>query len=188
MAIEFAIVAIPFLFLLFASIELSLIFVMNNSLSNAMSVAAQQIRLGNVIATGVSSTTSTGSQLDLSDFKRLVCSKIALVSSTACASQLQLDVRPLSGYQSMSPPSPSSGANFNTSSLCYYSGQAGSVVEITGYYLWPVLPLPFLSVLTQTTSLTTSSGSTSGSWFLLTYSEVFKTEPNAGIVNPGSGC
>jgi len=187
-AVEFSIVAIPFLFLVCVAIELALILIMRSCLSSALAVAAQEVRVGTVIATGVSNTTSSGSDLDVADFEQLICNNIFLVSTTTCAQQIQVDVRTLSSYNSSSSLNPFSGQTFNANGLCFYSGQAGAIVEVTAYYFWPVPSIPLISMLSTTTSITSGSGTTSGAWFALTSTEIFKSEPDPNIINSGTGC
>ncbi len=186
-ALDFALVALPLIFLLFAIIELGLIFVMSLNLSNATTTIAREIRVGEMVAPGAAAAASSGAELDLSDFKSAICQNISLVSQSSCVSQLQVDVRTLSSYQS-APTNPMSGKSFSTSGFCYYSGAAGSVVEIRTYYPWAIFTPFILTALANTTSLTTSNGTTTGNWFTVSSTSVFKTEPDPNISNTNAGC
>jgi Flp pilus assembly protein TadG len=186
-AVEFSLVALPLLFMLFAIIELGLIFVLSLNLSNATTTVAREIRVGEMVAPGATATASSGVQLDLADFKSAICSRIALVPNATCVNQLQVDVRTLSSYQSP-PTNPRIGKSFSTSGFCYYSGAAGSVVEIRTYYPWAILTPFIATALANTTSLTTSSGTATGNWFTVSSTSVFKNEPDPNISNPGAGC
>jgi Flp pilus assembly protein TadG len=186
--VEFALVALPLFFLLFGILELALILVLNLNLSNAAGALGRELRVGEVIAPGASVTSSSGTQLDLSDFKTAICNKIQLVPTTTCMNQLQVDVRTLSSFQNQSPPNPVSGQTFSTGQLCYYSGGAGSVVEFRAYYLWPVITPVLLSGLVNVTKQVTGAGSSSGSWFMISATEVFKNEPSSSIANTGASC
>ncbi len=187
-AIEFAFVALPLFFLLFATLELGLVFVLNLNLSNAAAALGRELRVGEVIAPGSSVTSSTGTQLDLSDFKAAICSKIALVPTATCMNALQVDVRTLSSFQNQTPPNPISGGTFSTSGLCYYSGPASSVVEFRAYYLWPITTPVLLSGLANVTKVVTGSGTSSGSWVAISTTEVFKNEPSSSITNTSNSC
>lgn len=187
-AVEFALVATPFLFLLFAVAELGLIFVANICLSNATLALARGIRVGSIVAPGMAATSSVGIQMDLADFKAAICKQMQLVPTSACLSQLQLDVRTQASFQNRAAPSPFSGSSFSNSGFCFYSGAPGSIVELRAYYLWPLQTPVLLSPLVNATSVTTASGTARGSYFVLTSSEVFKSEPNATATNTGSGC
>jgi Flp pilus assembly protein TadG len=181
-------VALPLFFLLFATLELGLVFVLNLNLSNAAAALGRELRVGEVIAPGSSVTSSTGTQLDLSDFKAAICSKIALVPTATCMNALQVDVRTLSSFQNQTPPNPISGGTFSTSGLCYYSGPASSVVEFRAYYLWPITTPVLLSGLANVTKVVTGSGTSSGSWVAISTTEVFKNEPSSSITNTSNSC
>ncbi len=187
-AVEFSLVALPLLFLLFAIMELGLIFVMSLNLSNATTTLARQLRVGELVASGAAATSSNGVQLDLADFKSAICSRLSLVPLSTCVNQLQVDVRVLTSYQNQSIPNPRSGKSFNTTGFCFYSGTAGSVVEIRTYYPWSIFTPVILNALANTTSLTTSSGTSTGNWFTVSSTSVFKNEPDPNIVNTSAGC
>ncbi len=186
-AIEFAIVATPFIFLLFAIVELGIIFVTNINLSNATLLLARQIRTGGIVAPGSSATSSSGITLDLADFKQAICSKLPMVPAATCTTQLQVDIRTQSTF-GIASPSPSSGNTFNSASLCYYSGSGGSIVEFHAYYLWPVATPVLLSALVNATTYKSGGTSTSGNFYVLQSAEAFKIEPNNSGANSGNGC
>jgi Flp pilus assembly protein TadG len=181
-------VALPLFFLLFGILELGLIFVLNFNLSNATAAVGRELRVGEVIAPGAAVTASTGTQLDLTDFKTAICSKIGLVPNATCMSQLQVDVRTLSSFQNQSLTNPLSGGTFTTTGFCYYSGGAGSVVELRAYYLWPIVTPVLLGGLVNVTSTVTGSGTSSGNWFAVSSTEVFKNEPSSSITNTSNSC
>lgn len=186
-AVEFAIVATPFIFLLFAIIEIGLIFVTNINLNNATLLLARQIRTGGIIAPGSSATSSSGISLDLADFKTAICNNLPMVPSATCTTQLQVDIRTQSAFGTASP-SPFTGKNFSNSSLCYFSGAGGSIVEFHAYYLWPVATPILLSALVNATSYNSGSTSTSGNFYVLQSAEAFKIEPNSSGATATSGC
>lgn len=186
--VEFTLVATPLLFFIFAIIELGLIFVANTSLANATFSLARQIRVGKITAAGKATTTSNGIQMDLADFKKAVCNNIQIVPTATCLSQLQVDLRTQTSFQSQSSVNTGSGSNFNTSNMCFYSGSPGDIVVMRAYFLWSIQTPVLLAPLGSVTSVTTSAGSSTGNYFVLTSSEVFRNEPNAAATNNGSGC
>ena len=96
-AIEFAILAIPFFMLIFAILELAIVFFINSTLNHAISEAGRQVRTGNFQACG-------GTQ---QDFKDLVCANMAGLGN--CNKRLRLDVVSESSFSSISlvpPPDP----------------------------------------------------------------------------------
>jgi len=78
-AIEFAILAIPFFMLLFAILELAIVFFINSTLTHSVSEASRQIRTGNFQA--------CGSQ---DKFKELVCANMQGLGN--CEKRLRIDV------------------------------------------------------------------------------------------------
>jgi Flp pilus assembly protein TadG len=187
-AVEFAIVAAPFLAILLGALELALIFIVNIGLNVATEALATQIRTGQVQAPGIAATSSSGVQMDLADAKTALCNQIQIVSSANCIQQLQIDVRPLTSFQQTSSASPIAGSTFNSSNLCYYSGNAGDVVEMRAYYLYPLID-PLLSyAFSVIKNYISSSGSSSGNYYPIQTTQVFKSESYSGLSNSGAGC
>lgn len=186
--LEFALVATPLFFLLFAVVELGLIFVANTCLRNATMQLARQVRVGSIVLPGASVTTGTGNQMSLSSFKTAICGNIPLLPQATCLSQLQVDVRKQSTFSGQSAPNPVSGTGFSSTNFCFYSGASSDVVSMHVYLVWPVTTPVILNALAQITSLTTTGGTTTGNFFVLTSNEVFKNEPNATTTNTGNGC
>ena len=187
-ALEFALVASPFIFLLFAIVEIGLIFVANINLANATLALARQIRTGGIVAPGTAATSSSGVSMDLPDFKAAICNKMQIVPINTCLSQLHVDVRIQSSFSGRTAPNPLSNGTFNNSSLCYYSGSGGSITEFRAFYLWPVATPVLLSALVNASTYKSGNTITSGSFYMLVSSEVFKIEQNSSGSNNGSGC
>ena len=186
--IEFALVAMPFLFILFGTIELALIFVANASLENAALQLARQVRVGSIVLPGAAVSNGTGNQMTLSSFKTSICAGVTLLSQATCLGQLQVDVRTQSAFTGQTAPTPVNAGNFSTSGFCFYSGAPGNIVTMHVYLLWPVTTPVLLNALAQVTSMTTGAGTTTGNFFVLNANEVFKNEPNATSSNTGNGC
>jgi len=185
-ALEFAMIALPLFTMIFAVMELALVFLISISLEDAAATMAREIRVGTITPPGVAATTSTAAAPDLTTFKQDLCSNILLVPSSTCINQIQVDVQPFSNFTSTTLPNPISGQTFSTSSLCYGSGTPGEVVLMRVYYLWPLLT-PFL--LNGLENVTTYSGSASpGRWAAVSATEVFVNEPNASFTGSGVSC
>ena len=153
-AVEFAIVAMPFLFLVFAVFEISLIFLVNVTLETAVITASRQIRTGqNLTVNGISNTSSVNT------FRQLVCSYMswqastcsagvtAASSSSATTDSLVVDIRDPASFTSATQTSGVNSSNQlrqfdGTKSFC--SGVAGSVVVVRVFYPWTVIT-PFLA-------------------------------------------
>ena len=68
-------------------------------------------------------------------------------------------------------------------------GRRWSIVEVRAYYLWSLLDPILLAPLANITQLAGSNGaSTTGTWLLISSTEVLKTEAVPGETNTGAGC
>jgi Flp pilus assembly protein TadG len=137
-AVEFAIIAMPFLFLLFALLELALVFMVSTTLDGAMNEAARTIRTGAAQAAGVSSK---------EDFRDVVCARLAWLGSQ-CEDNLSVDVRTFEEFSDLDAPDPiEKGADgkkvFNEKALQFAPGQADDIVLVRAFYRWPLVS-PFL--------------------------------------------
>lgn len=186
--LEFALSAAPFFVLLFGTLELGLVFVTNLCLSNATLQLARQVRVGQIVLPGSSVTSTTGTQMSLSAFKTAICNDIPILPNATCVGELQVDVRTQSTFSAQTPPNPISLRNFNTAGFCFYSGAPGNIVTMHVYLLWPITTPGLLNAFANATSTTTSNGTTTGTFAVLTSNEVFKNEPNATSTNTGNGC
>lgn len=92
-AIEFAILAIPFFMLLFAVLELAIVFFISSTLTHAVSESGRQIRTGNFQACGTKD-----------NFKKLVCSNMSGLGN--CEKRLRIDVVSGSDFGSITLPTP----------------------------------------------------------------------------------
>jgi Flp pilus assembly protein TadG len=125
-AIEFGLVAAPFLGLLFAIIETCFIFFAGQTLENATSDAARLILTGQAQTQGFSQT----------QFKQSVCSRIFAMFD--CANKLKIDVRTAANFGSTDLGKPiDSNGNLNTNFM-YSPGTAGEIVVVRIMYEWPV--------------------------------------------------
>jgi Flp pilus assembly protein TadG len=125
-AVEFAIVFMPFLALVFALIELGLVFLVSLLLENAVIDVGRTIRTGEVQTNGGTAAS----------FKTAVCNRIGVLGSLSCSSALQLDVRTYADYST----SNTSASNTTVpTSMQFNPGTSGSIVLIRAYYTWPLV-------------------------------------------------
>jgi Flp pilus assembly protein TadG len=181
-AIEFAMIALPLFIMIGGIMEMALVLLISISLEDAASAMARQIRIGNYIAPGATSSTS------LATFKADLCADIKLVPTATCVQQIQVDVRPLTATFSSTATSPISGGSFNSTGLCFYSGSGGTPVLMRVYYLWPLLTPFLLNGLENVNSYTTSSGATAGRWAAVSATEVFVNEQSGTTNTSGTSC
>jgi len=117
-AVEFGMVAMPFLALVFAIIETSLVFFGNQVLETAASESARLIMTGQAQTMGLNKDT----------FKDQVCSKVyGLVD---CKSGVYVDVQTFASF---------GNGNLDTSSFKYSPGGPGEIVVVRLVYQWPIV-------------------------------------------------
>lgn len=120
-------VALPFCLMMFAILELGLIFVTDSVLANATMETGRLVRTGQASAQGMNATT----------FKAALCGRMGVLSAD-CPGRASIDVRVIPQFNSV-PPDPMSGGTFNEGSLTYCNGQPGSLVLVRVWYRVPLL-------------------------------------------------
>ena len=126
-AIEFSMIALPFFMLLYAIIDISLVFFATTTLENGIVGAARQIRTGTVQANGMTAA----------QFRALVCNQISMLLS--CDARLGIDVRTYSGFGNVIKPAALDANGNLTGDLSFDPGSPGDVVVVRAYYTWPIL-------------------------------------------------
>jgi len=159
-AIEFSLVAVPFFFLLYAIIDISMIFFSSTMLENGVASAARQIRTGKV-----QSTNMTPEQ-----FRTLVCNEISLL--LACDARLAIDVRKYAGFSDAAFEPVLDGNGNLTGQMNFDPGTAGDVVIVRAFYTWSML----------TPSIAPMFTNMSGNKRLIEASTAFRNEPFGSIL------
>ena len=154
-AVEFAMVAAPFLAMMFAIIETALVFFAGQALETA---GADSARL---IMTGQAQTKS----YDAAAFKTAVCAKINGLFD--CAGGLQIDVKTYSSFGSVDNSKPVDANGNLKTNFGYQPGGPGDIVVVRLMYLWPV----YASLLGF------DLGNMSGSKRLIMATAAFRNEP-----------
>jgi Flp pilus assembly protein TadG len=156
-AVEFAMVALPFLMLICGILEISMIYLVSTTLENATSDVARQIRTGQLqTAGGATSTTFISS----------ICGELSWLGSS-CTSNLFVDVRTFASFSSVTQPSPIQNGLINQNNLTFTPGTAGDIVLVRAFYQWKLF-----SPLIDQMSASLNGGST-----LITATAAFKNEP-----------
>lgn len=132
-ALEFSLVAFPFLLIMFAAFEYILIYLVTISLDSATLEAARQIRTGEL-------QQQTGG-ITAAKFKALVCSNMGWMSDSTgatgmCNDQLSIDVRTFGQFAGDSPPPLS---DMQKGSLMFDVGGPGAIVMVTTFFKWNLL-------------------------------------------------
>lgn len=157
-AVEFALVATPFLALTFAIIESAMVFFAGQSLEAATASAARLILTGQAQTGGYSA----------SDFKTQVCNRVA--SLFDCSGGVYVDVKTYTNFTSVSSAPPVTNGKLDTSNMDYTPGGPGCIVKVAIYYQWPI----YVSLLGN--NLTNLDGNKR----LLVATSVFRNEPYGG--------
>ena len=156
-AVEFAMLALPFLGLLFGIIELGMIYLISTTLDNATTDAARQIRTGQLQTAGGATATSFGT---------LVCNEMSWLGSN-CSANLSVDVRTFTTFSSTNIAEPITSGVFSSSSLLFQIGGPGDIVLVRTYYPWQLVT-PFLDG---------SVANLSNGQMLIQSSTTFRNEP-----------
>ena len=170
-AVEFALVAAPFLALLFAILETALVFFAGQSLEAAASNAGRLIMTGQAQSAGYTSAATFKSSV--------VCPGTGTIlgsSSLFDCSKIQIDVKTYTDFASINTAAPITNGQLDTSQLCFAPGTAGSIEVVRFYYEWPI----YLSLLNN------NLGSLSNGSRLLVATAVFRNEPFGTTGNAGT--
>ncbi len=158
-AVEFAMVAAPFLAMVFAIIETALVFFAGQALETAGADSARLIMTGQAQTQGY----------DQAKFKQAVCAKIYGLFD--CTNGLYVDVKNYTTFGAISTAKPiDSSGNLQTGTFGYQPGGPGSIVVVRLMYQWPV----YVSLLGL--NLADSAGNKR----LLMSTVAFRNEPYGG--------
>jgi Flp pilus assembly protein TadG len=171
-AVEFGLVSLPILAMIFGLIELALVFMVTTTLDQATQAAARQIRTG---------AFQTGAAPSKINFKALVCQNMTWLQSR-CAADLWLDVRTFSNYASLSTAPPIAPTVFNapTPATCFQPGQPADIVLVRAYFEWDLIT-PLLNTAFQ------NMGAGSGKR-LISSTTAFRNEPFNNNPPIGAAC
>lgn len=154
-AVEFAMIALPFLALLFAIFETAIVFFAQQALESATHETARMIMTGEAQMTKLTAT----------QFKQQLCSRMLTILD--CSGGVTLDVKSYSSFSSVSIPNPIDSSGNFTGSAGYNPGKAGDIVVVRTYYQWPLI----------VTGLGYDPSNLSGHKRLLISTAAFRNEP-----------
>lgn len=133
-AIEFGLVAAPFLALIFAIIETALVFFAGQVLETAAADSARLIMTGQAQTGG----------FDENKFKEEVCARI--VGLFDCYNGVYVDVKSYNSFGSINITKPiDENGNLKIDDFAYQPGGAGDIVVVRLVYQWPIL-VPLLGI------------------------------------------
>lgn len=154
-AVEFALVAAPFLALTFAILETAFVFFAGQTLEAAAADSARLIMTGQAQTAGYTAA----------DFKTQVCARIYGLFD--CANGMYVDVKSYTTFASVNTAAPVSNGQLNTASMTYSPGDVGTINVVSLYYKWPIYVTMFSNKLDNLT----------GGNRLLAATAVFRVEP-----------
>lgn len=125
-AMEFAIVSIPFFLILFAILEMALMFFVGQVLDTATVSASRLIRTGEAKA----------QSFIPKQFKDKICA--GMVNLVDCDTRLSVDVQSYSSFGAYAPTSPLD-KDGNITSTHYTNGNKSEIIVVRSFYAWPVL-------------------------------------------------
>jgi len=132
-AVEFAMVAAPFLGLTFAILETGMVLLAGQTLQTAVALSARQILTGQSQTQGLSAA----------QFQQVVCTN---VSSLFNCGSIYVNVQTYASFGSVSMLNPVQNGSFNANSMNYSPGGPGDIVVVQLFYQWPiVVPVPSLA-------------------------------------------
>jgi Flp pilus assembly protein TadG len=155
-AVEFAMIAAPFFFLIFSLIEVCLIFIMTTVIENAILEAARPLRTGEAQGAGMTEL----------QFRQAVCNEFFDILD--CDARLSIDVRTVSDFASTPTGSAlDEEGNLENEEFIFQPGGPNDIVAVRVFYEWdlitPVLSKPLANM--------------AGNKHLLQSSAVFRNEP-----------
>lgn len=158
-AVEFALIATPFFFLIFGLLEVCILFIMSAVLEHGIGEAARTIRTGQMQEGGFGQVA----------FKTAVCAE--LFDLLDCDSKLRFDVKTFSSFGSTAtPPVLDSDGNLDDSNFEFTPGAANEIVVVRVFYEWelitPIMSAPLANM--------------SGGRRLLQSTVAFRNEPFGG--------
>ena len=154
-AVEFALVATPFLALTFAILETAFVFFASQTLEAATADASRLIMTGQAQSAGYTAA----------DFKNQVCARIQGLFD--CQNGITVNVQTYSSFSAVNTALPISNGQFNTANMGYNPGtNPGDITVVQLYYQWPIY-----------VSLLSNNLSNEGSNRLLAAAAVFRVEP-----------
>jgi Flp pilus assembly protein TadG len=153
-AIQFAMIATPFLMMMFAIIEICMIFFATQVLETATHDTARLIMTGQAQMAGMSAT----------QFKADLCARLAGLFN--CAG-VDVDVKSYPAFANIgSLNNPISGGNYNNPTT-FQPGSAGQIVVVRTFYQWPLF----------VTNLGYNAGNLNNNKRLLVSTASFRNEP-----------
>ena len=125
-AVEFGMVAAPFLALMFAIMETAIVFFASQTLETAVADSSRLIMTGQAQTANFTET----------QFKQAVCAKI--LGLFDCANGIKIDVKKFSGFSSIDNSKPIDANGNLLTNFGFDPGKQGDIVVVRLMYEWPI--------------------------------------------------
>lgn len=158
-AVEFAMIALPFLALIMGIIEISMIYLVSTTLENATADIARKVRTGELQTSGTTQNANT--------FVASICGELTWLSS--CSSNLYVDVNKITSWSGYSTNAPIKNGQVDPTQLNFTMGGPGDIVMVRAFYKWTLF----------TPALDGMAASLNGGSTLITATAAFRNEPYA---------
>lgn len=155
-AVEFALIAAPFFFLIFGLLEVCMIFIMAAILDHGVANAARPLRTGAAQSAGMSAE----------EFREALCSE--MMGMMDCDNRLFFDVQTVSGFSSTPSGSPLDVAGLiDDEDFGFAPGGPNEIVAVRVFYEWDLF----------TPGMTAPLANMAGNKHLIQSNAVFRNEP-----------
>lgn len=131
--IEFALLALPFMMVIFASLETFTAFTAEQLLANATETMARKVRTGEI----TSATTKE-------DFRKAFCAEISIIMTCSATeaktpSKLFIDVRSFADFSQIPATLPRKNGDLDTDNFQFNPGGPTTITIVRAYYRWEVI-------------------------------------------------
>ena len=185
-AIEFALLAMPFILAMLAVLEYGYVYLINASMDNALAITSRLVRTGQAQTTSITyvdtstnpaTTITTSNPITASQFSAMVCSKMSWVAN--CKGSLQVSAEVQSAWTGQSSTSPTQGGVLRTN-LPFNMGADRCIVLLHSYYTWQMI----------TPAIWTGAGKLNNNGILLTSAALILNEPysQGSATQPTNAC
>ena len=155
-AVEFALIAAPFFFLIFGLLEVCMIFIMAAILDHGVANSARPLRTGAAQTAGMSAE----------EFREMLCGE--MMGMMDCENRLHFDIQTVDGFSHTPSGSPLNVAGLiDDEDFGFSPGGPNDIVAVRVFYEWDLF----------TPGLTAPLANMSGNRHLLQSNVVFRNEP-----------
>ena len=134
-AAEFAMIAVPFMALVFGILELGMMFLVATTLESSAQTEARTLRTGQF-----QSASSTAAS-----YKDAICSNLGWLAAD-CAANVYVDVRSFSTFGQVAAPWPVTNGAIDPAKLTFQATSACSIVVARAFYNWTLFAPDFSGI------------------------------------------